>query len=136
MRKISVSVIALLVLLTGCSNDARVASKNLTKAADNFEVNRRIVFLNGITDSYILNIEGLCSIAGGSGSQLEVTCKTGPRHYKKHYLGLSDNVTFFAEQLTPNDVSVYHYRVVFKPQSIIPELDVKTNDGDLLTNRH
>jgi len=133
MRKISVSIIASLVLLIGC-DDAKMASRNLSKAADNFEVNRRIVFYNGITDSYILNIEGLCSINGGRGSQLEVTCKTGPTAYKKHFLGLSDNVTFFAEQLDSNEVSVYHYRVVFKPQSIIPNVDLKINTRELIDN--
>lgn len=50
-----------LVALTGCADDAAVASRNLVKAADNFEVNRRIVFYNGITDSYMLTIEGFCS---------------------------------------------------------------------------
>lgn len=130
----------LLILFMGIiifpMDDAKIASRNLSKAADNFEVNRRIVFYNGVTGDYILNIEGLCSISGGRSSQLGVTCKTGPSEYKKHYLGLSDNVTFFAEQLTPNEVSVYHYRVVFKPQSIIPKIDVKVNTKDLLTNQH
>ena len=66
----------------------------MTKAADNFEVNRRIVFYNGITDKYILVIEGRCSITDSMG-QLEVLCKTGDSTYKKHFLGLSDNVTYF-----------------------------------------
>ena len=58
---------------------------------------RRVVFLNGITDTYLLSIEGLCSVEDQS-KQLEVTCKVGEREYKKHFLGLSDNVTYFAEQ--------------------------------------
>jgi hypothetical protein len=108
-----------------CENDARVASENLSKAADMFEIDRRVIFYNGITDTYILTIEGRCSIDGGRGEQLAVTCKTGPTGYKKHFLGLSDNVTFFAEQLDSADVSVYHYRVIFKPQVIIPDVDVR-----------
>lgn len=112
-------------LLTAC-NDAQVASENLSKAADNFEITRRIVFYNGITDSYLLTVEGACSLrADGADRQLEVTCKTGPRDYKKHFLGLSDNVTYFAEQIQGADVSVYHYRVVFKPSVIIPDIDLK-----------
>jgi hypothetical protein len=104
----------------GC-DDATVANQNLTRAADNFEVNRRIVFLNGITDRYILVIEGRCSITDNMG-QLEVLCKTGPDTYKKHFLGLSDNVTYFAEQLDEIKLSVYHYRVTFKPEVIIPDI--------------
>ena len=51
--------------LSGC-NDADIASQNLSTAADNFQINRRIVFYNGITDTYILTIEGLCSIGSGN----------------------------------------------------------------------
>ena len=111
-------------LFMGCDDDARVANVNLTRAADNFEVLRRIVFLNGITDNYILVIEGYCSL-DDDGRQLEVICKTGPNTYKKHFLGLSDNVTYFAEQIESKDVSVNHYRVTFKPSVIIPHIDVR-----------
>jgi len=57
--------------------------------------------------------------------ELSVTCKTGPDKYKKHFLGLSDNVTYFAEQLEPMPVGVYHYRVIFKPSVVIPDVDVE-----------
>ena len=77
------------------------------------------MFLNGITDTYLLSIEGLCSVEDQS-NQLEVTCKVGQTEYKKHFLGLSDNVTYFAEQLDGAQVSAYHYRVVFKPQADHP----------------
>lgn len=110
--------------VSGCQTDAQVASYNLSKDADMFQISRRVVFFNGITDTYMLTIEGLCSIEDQSG-QLEVTCKTGPGVYKKHFLGLSDNVTYFVEQLEAKDVSTYHYKVIFKPQTIIPDIDVK-----------
>ena len=119
----------LLVLLAfvcciGC-DDADVASRNLSKAADNFEVVRRVVFYNGITDRYILVIEGRCSIHDDGLGQLEVVCKTGNGEYKKHFLGLSDNVTYFAEQLDGKNVSIDHYRVVFKPDVIVPNVEVR-----------
>jgi hypothetical protein len=113
------------VALTGC-NEADVASQNISKAADMFEIQRRIVFYNGITGDYILTVEGLCSLGNfDSAGQLSVTCKTGPKEYKKHFLGLSDNVTYFAEQLDGANVSVYHYRVVFKPSVIIPDIEIR-----------
>ena len=111
--------------ITGCS-DAHVVSSNLSKAADNFEINRRVVFYNGITGEYMLSIEGLCSI--GSVSEIKavaVTCKTGPSDYKKHFLGLSDNVTYFAEQVEPDKASQYQYRVVFKPLAIVPDIEIR-----------
>lgn len=110
----------------GCASDADVASQNISVAADNFEVARRIVFYNGITNDYILTIEGLCSLGNADAAgELTVTCKTGPTSYKKHFLGLSDNVTYFAEQIEGSKVDGYHYRVLFKPASIIPDVEVK-----------
>ena len=111
--------------LAGCS-DADVASSNLSKAADNFEINRRIVFYNGVTGDYMLTIEGLCSKGNQDASrQLSITCKVGPSAYKKHFLGLSDNVTYLIEQMEPVAASVYHYRVTFKPAAIIPDIQIK-----------
>lgn len=110
--------------LVGCS-DADVASANLSKAADQFEVTRRVVFYNGITGEYMLTIEGLCSLGNADPARsLSITCKTGPDAYKKHFLGLSDNVTYFVEQLDASKVNVFHYRVVFKPAAIVPNIDV------------
>lgn len=118
-------------LFTGCS-DADKASRNLSTAADNFEIDRRIVFYNGITGAYILEIDGKCSLGNyDKAKQLSVTCKTGDNEYKKHFLGLSDNVTYFAEQLESKGVNVYHTRIIFKPQSIIPDVDFKGSVKEL-----
>jgi len=118
------------VLLAGCDDDAKIAARNVSKAADQFEVNRRIVFYNGITDRYMLSIEGLCSVeTSQSGHVLHVTCKVGRSSFKKHMLGLSDNVTFFVEHLEPTKASMYHYRVIFKPQQIIPDIDFRGSAG-------
>jgi hypothetical protein len=115
-----------LSLTVAACSDADVASRNLSKAADQFEINRRIVFYNGITGGYILTIEGLCSLGSGQSTKsLTVTCKTGADAYKKHFLGLSDNVTYFAEQIEPAKANVYHYRVIFKPSVIIPDIDFR-----------
>ncbi|WP_244140491.1 hypothetical protein [Burkholderia sp. BCC1047] len=113
------------IVTAGCS-DADVASKNLSTAADNFQINRRIVFYNGFTGEYMLTIEGLCSKDNSStDTKLAIICKTGPNEYKKHFLGLSNNVTYFIEQLEPAPASTYHYKVVFKPSVIVPDISVK-----------
>lgn len=132
MKKILATLttaVTLTVALTACSDDADVVSKNLSKAADNFEVDRRVVFFNGITDKYLLSIEGLCSIVD-EGNQLEVTCKTGEDEFKKHFLGLSDNVSYFVEQLEGAYADKYHYRVTFKPEAIVPDIDKRTSGED------
>ena len=118
--------LAFIFIFTGCQDDARIASRNLSKAADNFEITRRIVFYNGITGEYMLSIEGKCA-QEPLDNRLAVTCKTGHKEYKKHFLGLSHNVTYFSEQIEGANVSVYHYRVTFKPQQILPDIDFRGN---------
>lgn len=127
-KRIAAGTLALTAALTlgACGmgeNDVDVVSENLSTAADNFEIVRRIVFYNGVTEQYILEMTGRCSIMD-DGGQLEVTCKLGDDQYKKHFLGLSDNVTYFAEQVESADVSEDFYRVVYKPSTIIPDIDV------------
>ena len=124
MLRRAIVIAACAALLSACANDADVASRNLSQAADNFEVNRRIVFYNGVTGEYMLTIEGLCS-QKQSDKKLEVTCKVGQSEYKKHFLGLSDNVTYFSEQMQAAKTGVYFYRVTFKPSTIIPSIDVR-----------
>ena len=132
MRKLFVALIGL-SLLAACERDADIASRNLSKAADMFEINRRVVFYNGISGQYILVIEGRCSLGNyDTAKRMSVTCKTGANAFKKHYLGLSDNVTFFAEQMEVADVSVYHHRIIFKPQTIIPDVDFRVDIDELL----
>ena len=130
-KLVGVAVVATILLTASECDDAQVASYNVSKAADNFEIDRRIVFYNGITDSYMLTIEGRCSIEDQV-NQLEVICKIGPEAFKKHFLGLSDNVTYFAEQVEVADVSVYHHRIDFKPQSILPSVRVRVAPSELL----
>ncbi len=123
LRKIA-AIAILGATCAACSNDAQVASYNLSQAADNFQINRRIVFYNGITGEYMLEIEGLCS-QEPEARKITVTCKVGPAAYKKHFLGLSDNVTYFSEQMEAAEIGVYHYRVTFKPALIIPSINFK-----------
>ena len=131
MKKFLLIIVLVVLLLTACETPADVASVNLSKAADMFEITRRIVFYNGISGEYILTIEGLCSLGNyDSAGELTVTCKTGDNEYKKHFLGLSDNVTFFAEQIDSAGVDPYHYRVIFRPEIIIPDLELDTSGGN------
>ena len=91
---------------------------------------RRVVFVNGITDKYLLSIEGLCLITkDNEDQQLEVTRKTGEGEFKKHYLGISDNATYFVEQMDASSVDTFHYKVAFRPETILPDIDMQTS-GD------
>lgn len=131
MKKIIAGVVvalALMLSVTGCfdDTDADVASKNISKAAEQFEVFRRITFINGITDKYLLVIEGRCSVESSEsalGGSLEVTCKLPDGSFKKAFLGLSDNVSYMVDQPEGVSVSTSRYRVIFKPEAIVPNFD-------------
>lgn len=125
-----VAVVAAALSLGACSA-ADTASRNISYDSDNFKVMRRVVFVNGITDKYLLSIEGLCSITKDKEDlQLEVTCKTGEGEFKKHYLGISDNVTYFVEQMDASSVDTFHYKVAFRPETILPDIDMQTSGGN------
>jgi hypothetical protein len=117
--------------LSACitESDADVSSRNISKAAEQFEVQRRIVGVNGITDKYAFEVEGRCSIENVS-NELQVTCKHGPDDFRKHVVGLSDNVFYVSTQLEGIDVDEYRTRIIIKPESLIPDLDLETS-GDL-----
>lgn len=119
-----VSVLLMTVLTLGCADDAQVAARNLAKAADNFELNRRIVFVNTWTDNQLQIIEGRCNIEYGN-SRTSVICKVSNSDYKRSFVGNSGQVTVMVEQLEGVPVNVYHYRRTFKPQSLIPDVDFR-----------
>jgi len=116
--------VVMVTVFTGCS-DAAVARGNLETAEQNFQVTRRVVFYNGITGDYILTIEGKLAIIIDSDGDVVVTVKTEDGSYLKHYLGLSDNVTYFSEALQTKNVSVNSYKVIFKPSVILPTIELK-----------
>lgn len=125
--KVVMSMVVLVLMaigIYGCS-DAEVASYNTSKEADQFRVYRRVVFYNGITDTYIMSVEGYCSLEKEEDGMLRVMVKTPDGKYLKHYLGISDNVTFFAEQMRPESVNVKGYRIIFKPSVIIPDIELR-----------
>lgn len=104
-----------------------MANKNMTTAADNFEIPRHIVGINGITDKYLFEVVGKCSI-NDQGNQIEVMCKETNGEYVKHMMGLSDNVTYIVTQLDPARVSVTHTRVIFKPEVLIPAIELSIGE--------
>ncbi|WP_294098131.1 hypothetical protein [Proteiniclasticum sp.] len=141
MRNRKHLVIAVMLLLigtvfTGCNSEADTVSYNISKEADEFRVTRRVVFYNSITNTYILEMIGNMSIhIDNADRQLEVTAKIGPDQYQKHFLGLSDNVTYTVEQIGTADVNPYKYKIIFKPESIVPiELEYKAGEEPLNIN--
>lgn len=128
-KKLAITLVGAAAIILSACTEADTVSQNLSKSADSFEVQRRVVFFNGITDKYLLTIEGLCALGNeDSDKRLSVTCKVGKDSYKKHYLGLSDNVSFFVEQTDEKTEDPFRYKVLFRPESIIPDIDLQTSE--------
>lgn len=126
----AVSVLA----LSACQDDATTANYNLSKEADNFKIMRNIVFYNTWTDTEVVQVTGLCSIED-KGDKLWATCKE-PGGFKRHSMGRSANLTYFSVQLEAADVSVYHTKIIWKPQSFIPDIDIRGDSEELLSTDH
>lgn len=111
-------------LLAGCTSDADKASRNIATAAEQFEVQRTIVGINGISGDTVFFAEGRCSFET-SGRRFDVTCRYGPDEYRKHVFIMGDQDSVSITQEAPIDVSVYHTRVILKPQNLLPEFDLE-----------
>lgn len=123
---VNVAIVAGVLALSACTPApaADKVSENLSVAAENFEVQRKIVGINGITDTVAFQVEGRCSITTEA-LRLLVICKHADDDYRKHYVGLSANTFYVAEQLDAIKVSEYHTRVVIRPAAILPTLEFK-----------
>ncbi|CUP40513.1 Uncharacterised protein [[Eubacterium] contortum] len=112
------------VLLTGCTEADRVSS-NLSKEADNFNDIRQVTVINCLQGDVLFQMTGKMSItADTDDNQLEVIVEDENGNYKKHFIGLSDNVTYVVEDITSKDVEKYKYTLNFNPNMWIPvEID-------------
>jgi predicted small secreted protein len=124
MKKIIATLAAAAFVVAACSTDADVANENIKKAAEQFEISRKITGINGITDEILLEVEGKCSFESQP-QYFEVICRTDDNQFVRHVIGASDNTTWVVEQLTGADVSTSQYRFVIRPSAIIPDIDVE-----------
>jgi len=125
---IGLALVALAGGLAACGSDADVASKNISREAEQFKVVRRIIVVNGVTDKVELEVVGRCSYEHPD-NELQLVCKEGPGQYKKDTIGLSDNVFFAVVQLESINVSVYRTKIILKPQNIVPDIDLVTGES-------
>ena len=129
-KKVLSAIIVGLLLgtgLVGCT-EANTVSTNISREADNFNVTRRLVVINGRTDTIIFSLVGNFSITiDQEENQLEVIAEVRDGVYRKHFIGLSDEIQYFVEDVGDNEVSKYRYEVEFMPEKIIP---VKITDNE------
>ena len=121
-------VLAGALALSGCTSAADRANENLTKSAENFEVPRRIIGINGITDKVLWTVEGFCSYETPD-QTVEVICLVNKEtdEVERTTMGMADNVTFIVTQMGGKNVSLFRPRVIFRPENIVPDFDLATS---------
>lgn len=130
MKKIIAGIIIAAGTLTiaGCGNEADKVSYNLSQEADNFNDIRQITVINCLQGDVLFQMTGKMSITADVGdNQLEVIVEDENGEYKKHFIGLSDNVTYVVEDVTAGDVEKYKYTLNFNPEMWLP-VEVETID--------
>lgn len=114
-------IVTTLFCLASCSAADNV-NHNLSQAADNFEVIRKITVYNARTDLIVMEMEGYMSLTNNTSNELVVTCKTGQNQYKKNYVYLNQYVIYVVEDITGTITDPYHYKVKF--YGAIPDIDI------------
>lgn len=116
-------------VFTGCEErQADMVSYNLSLEADNFNNVRQITVINCLQGDILFQMTGKMSIeADMTDHQLEVIVETESGSFKKHFIGLSDNVTYVVEDITEGNVDKYNYTINFNPNMWWP-YDIETVD--------
>lgn len=104
--------------LVGCNQASRV-SNNVSTAADNFQVTRRLSVINLRSDTPVFELIGVFSLSDES-DRLVITCKTGENEYKKHYISKGGWIFWSIEDLSGANVSSYRYEVNILPEMFVP----------------
>lgn len=121
-------IISVMLIVSGCDTQASRASANLSQEADNFNVVRQLTVINCIQGDVLFQMTGKMSIeVDQADNQLEVIVEDENGNYQKHFVGLSDNVSYTLEQQNFKDVANYKYTLNFNPKMWIP-VNIETVD--------
>ena len=122
MKRVLIVLLALvMIILVGCGTEAERVSYNLSQRADNFNDIRQVTVINCLQGDVLFQMTGKLSItADAADNQLEIVVEDENGEYKKHFIGLSDNVTYVVEDITTGDVDRYKYTLNFNPKMWLP----------------
>ena len=127
-KKLFIAAVIGATALAGCDTEANRVSYNLSQEADNFNDIRQITVINCLQGDVLFQMTGKMSItADAADNQLEVIVEDEKGEYKKHFIGLSDSVTYVVEDVTAGDVEKYKYTLNFNPEMWLP-YEVETID--------
>lgn len=121
-------ICVVLVVFVGCTEAERV-SYNVSEEADNFNIFRRVVVVNVMSDKILFELDGYFSLEVDEvENQLEITCEVGDGSYKKHFIGLSDMVAYTVEDLSGAKVDKYHYEMHYLPEGNVVDFKFVQSD--------
>lgn len=125
---ILVIMLGLIVMfvLTGCRQATRV-SYNLSQEADSFNIARKLTVINQRTDTILFQMTGNFSIKYDADGDLNVIGENDDGTYYKHFVHISDEITFIVEDLGKTEVNKHKYEINFNPKMIVP-VDAVTID--------
>lgn len=124
-----VLAVVMCMFMTACDTEAERVSYNLSQQADNFNIVRQLTVINCIEGDVLFQMTGKLSItADTADNQLEIIVEDNGT-YVKHFVGLSNNVTYVVEDLNlgANEVNKYKYTLNFNPNMWLP-VEVETID--------
>lgn len=132
MKKIIATLLAVtsLTALSACTQAER-ASYNASREADNFNVERRLVVMNTVTDTVLLEVVGKLSVHEDrreGQNQLEVTVLQPDNTVRKHLVGLPPTVVYTVEDVDGSGVSLSRYQISYMPEAVIPIEFKNAND--------
>ena len=123
MKKIICLVLFIIMTMAfvGCETEASRVSYNLSQQADNFNNVRQVTVINCLQGDVLFQMTGKISITADTyDNQLEIIVEDENGKYKKHFIGLSDNVTYVVEDITSGNVDNYKYTLNFNPKMWLP----------------
>lgn len=136
MKKIIFGLLCGVFVLSACEKPADVASRNLSTAADNYQVKRRVIVINGITDKILFEVIGFCALGNADKDyMMSMTCKDATG-IKKHFFRITDNSPVLVSDVDGTDVSTFHTVINVRPQTLIPDFDLQGDVNELTKNRN
>ena len=122
LRKVVVLslIVMTMFLLSGCLRQSDKVSRNLSLEADNFNITRKLSVINQRTDTLLFQMIGNFSIDIDSDGDLNIVGENNDGTYYKHFVCLSNEITYIVEDLGRSSVNKYRYEINFNPNMIMP----------------
>jgi len=119
-----VVVLVVLVVSTGCQRQASKVSYNLSLEADSFNVTRQLTVINTRAEdgnsSILFQMTGNFSIEKETDGDLAVIGENPGGTYYKHFVCLSQDITYIVQDLGTTPVNKHRFEINFNPKMIVP----------------